>query len=199
MNTARLISRRQAVRQSLLLPLVTGASGIAAEGGARAAAGNSAVLVAYFSRTGNTRLIASQIGRALDATLFEIMPATAYPEDYEAQVAQAEDERQRGFEPPLRAEVAGMRSFATVFLGFPIWGTTAPAIIRSFLSRHDLSGMALVPFVTHGGYGVGSSVEVVARHAPAALLAKPFVKRCDQERETLNEVTRWLGAVRVAR
>jgi flavodoxin len=46
-------------------------------------------LVAYFSRTGNTRVIAGQIHRARDTTLFEIKPAAPYPEDYEKTVAQA--------------------------------------------------------------------------------------------------------------
>ena len=155
--------------------------------------------MAYFTRTGNTRLIATQIARALDATLFQIVPAAAYPEDYEAQVAQAEDERQRGYEPPLQATVPDLSSYETVFLGFPIWGMTAPSVIRSFLSQHDLSGKTLVPFITHGGYGLGSSLAVVAEHAPRARLVDGFSKQCDQERETLREVTQWLGSVEIGR
>jgi flavodoxin len=165
----------------------------------QAAGSVSRVLVAYFTRTGNTRLIATQIARARDAALFPIVPLNAYPEDYEAQVAQAEDERQRGYEPPLQATVPGLQSYATVFLGFPIWGMTAPSVIRSFLSQHDLSGKTLVPFITHGGYGLGSSLEVVAAHAPGARLVEGFARRCDQEREILEEVTAWLGNVPVTR
>jgi len=82
----------------------------------------------------------------------------------------------------------------TVFLGFPIWGMTAPSVIRSFLSQHDLSGKTLVPFITHGGYGLGN-IAVVAEHAPGARLIDGFSKQCDQERETLREVTQWLGSV----
>lgn len=82
------------------------------------------------------------------------MPLNPYPEDYEAQVAQAEDERQRSYEPTLQATVPDLPSYETVFLGFPIWGMTAPSVLRSFLSKHDLSGKTLVPFITHGGYGL---------------------------------------------
>ncbi len=156
---------------------------------------NTKVLVAYFTRTGNTRLIATQIARALDATVFQIVPASAYPADYEAQVAQAERERQQNYEPPLNASVPNIQSFETVFLGFPIWGMTAPSVIRSFLTQHDLSGKTLVPFITHGGYGLGNSLTVVADHAANARLVKEFSKQCDQERETLSEVTQWLGQV----
>ncbi|RYG41383.1 flavodoxin, partial [bacterium] len=152
----------------------------------------SKVLVAYFTRTGNTRLIATQIARARKAELFQIVPADPYPQDYEAQVAQATEERRRGYEPPLQALAPALSSYDTVFLGFPIWGTTAPSIIRSFLSNHDLSGKTLVPFITHGGYGPGSSLDVVAEHARGARIVEAFSKGCDQERETLAEVTQWL-------
>jgi flavodoxin len=193
-----IMSRRQALGRSLLLPLVAGLYPLAASAETNAA-GSAKILVAYFTRTGNTRLIATQIARALDATLFQFVPATAYPEDYEAQVAQAEDERQRGYEPPLQATVPDLGSYETVFLGFPIWGMTAPSIVRSFLSRHDLSGKTLVPFITHGGYGLGNSLAVVAEHAPRALLVDGFSKHCDQERETLREVTQWLESIQINR
>ena len=127
------------------------------------------------------------------------MPAQPYPENYEAQVAQAENERERGYEPPLQERVAHIARYQTVFLGFPVWGTTAPSIIRSFLSQHDVPGKTLVPFITHGGYGPGSSQEVVAQHAPRARLIDGFVKQCDQERQTIAEVTAWLGGVEMSR
>jgi flavodoxin len=161
----------------------------------QAAGSASRVLVAYFTRTGNTRLIATQIARARGAALFPIVPLEAYPEDYDAQVAQAEDERQRGYEPPLQSTVPDFASYETVFVGFPVWGMTAPAVIRSFLTLHDLSGKILVPFITHGGYGIGGSLEVVAAHASGARMLEGFARRCDQEREILDEVTAWLGRV----
>ncbi|RWM21571.1 MAG: flavodoxin [Mesorhizobium sp.] len=193
------MSRRQALQRSLLLPLVAGVNSATASAEPTAAGRSATVLVAYFTRTGNTRLIATQIARALDATLFQIVPAAAYPEDYEAQVAQAEDERQRGYEPPLQATVPDLSSYETVFLGFPIWGMTAPSVIRSFLSQHDMSGKTLVPFITHGGYGLGNSLAIVAEHAPGARLIDGFSEQCDQERETLREVTQWLASVGIGR
>jgi flavodoxin len=197
MSPTNAISRRQALKGSLVLPLMTALGATSVFSAAANAQGSkpgqgSKILVAYFTRTGNTRLIATQIARAKGAELFQIVPADPYPEDYEAQVAQAEDERRRGYEPPLREVVPDLASYDTVFVGFPIWGTTAPSIIRSFLSKHDLSGKTLVPFITHGGFGLGSSLDVVAEHAPDARLLEAFSKECDQERETLTEVTKWL-------
>ena len=54
----------------------------------------SPTLVAYFSRSGNTRVVAGLIHRALNTDLFEILPASPYPEEYLATVEQATiDER----------------------------------------------------------------------------------------------------------
>lgn len=179
----------------MLLPLMAWApSVLAASETTPRRAGKT--LVAYFSRTGNTRVIAGQIHRARGVDLFEIQPATPYPEDYEQTVAQARRERDSGFEPALQARVPSMADYSTVFLGFPIWGGTAPPIIRSFLSSHDLAGKTLIPFITHGGYGLGNSLTVLAAHAPQArLLNTELAMEADQERRTLDRVTDWLKQV----
>ena len=142
-------------------------------------------------------MIAHQIRRARQADIFEIEPAAAYPEDYEQTVAQAVRERDGGERPPLKVSMPNIRGYEFVFLGFPIWGETAPPVIRSFLSQHDLSGKTLVPFITHGGYGPGRSMAVVREHAPRASVLTPFVMEADQERRTLTQVSRWLSGVNI--
>ena len=153
----------------------------------------SKALIAYFSRSGNTRVIAGTLQRALEADLFEIQPLRSYPEDYEQTVEQARQERDRGYEPPLETRVPGVAAYDTIFLGFPIWGETAPPVIRSFLKAHDLSGKTLRPFITHGGYGLGNSLTVLQKHAPTARIETPFSMEADQERRTLEQVNQWLG------
>ena len=182
----------------LVLPLRAGSSVFAdaAEASRRPAAG--ATLVAYFSRSGNTRVIAGQIHRARGADLFEIEPAKAYPEDYFETVEQAHQERDNGYEPPLKRQVAGMADISTLFLGFPIWGETAPPVIRSFLSAYDLSGKTVIPFITHGGYGLGSSLSVLRSHAPRAWLVEGFSMQGPQERQTIARVTDWLSELRTS-
>ena len=47
-------------------------------------ADNSTILVAYFSRTGNTETVAGLIAEQLGADLYAITPAEAYPEGLSA-------------------------------------------------------------------------------------------------------------------
>ena len=152
-------------------------------------------LIAFLSRSGNTRVIAGTLQRALSADLFEIRTARPYPDDYEQHVAQVTRERDAGFEPQLVGSLETTASYDVVFLGFPVWGGTAPPPVRSFLKAHDLRGKTLRPFITHGGFGVGSSPAVLASHAAGAKIEPAFVMEADQERRTLDEVRGWLDRI----
>lgn len=185
------LDRRTLLAAPVLLSLGTATAACAQGTGGHPE--GSKTLVAFFSRSGNTRVIADTVRRILGAALFEIRAARPYPEDYEETVRQAQQERDRGYEPPLQARVPDVRTYETIFLGFPIWGETAPPVIRSFLGAHDLSGKTIRPFITHGGYGLGNSLAVLRDHAPNARIEAPFSMEADQERRTLNQVRDWLG------
>ncbi len=187
------LSRRTMLGAPALLSLAAGTAACAQETGASAA--GSGTLVAYFSRSGNTRVIAGTLQRKLGADLFEISAARPYPEDYDQTVDQARRERDSNAEPPLAATVSNIGAYDQIFLGFPIWGETAPPVIRSFLRAHDLADKPVRPFITHGGYGLGNSLDELKRHAPDARMLEAFSMEADQERRTLNQVTQWLGAI----
>jgi flavodoxin len=188
------ISRRHALLASLLPVL---AAGLASAPGAVQAQqrSNGRTLVAYLSRSGNTRVIAGQLSRRYGADLFEIRTAVPYPEDYEQTVERARLERDAATTPELAQSVTGIRGYRTVFLGFPIWGGALPAPMRTFLTTHELSGKTVAPFITHGGYGPGSALQTVADLAPRAQLVEQFVLECDQERDTPNRVSAWLDDI----
>ena len=186
-------TRRVVMTALASLPLGSSAAGTGRDDEMRQ--GGSRTLVVYFSRSGNTRVVAGLIHRSLGTDLFEIRPASPYPDHYLATVEQARQERDRGIEPALHARVPDMARYDTVYLGFPIWGETAPPVIRSFLTAHDLAGKTLIPFITHGGYGLGSSQSVLASHAPGARLEPGFSMEADQERRTMDAVNNWLVGV----
>lgn len=192
MTRAGDISRR-AILTSAAAMAVAGTEACAQP--APSVSGRSKILVAFFTRSGNTRVIAGTIQRALGVELFEIRPKRPYPEDYEETVAHATRERDSGYEPPLAERMADIAAYDEIYLGFPIWGETAPPVIRSFLKDHELRGKTIRPFITHGGYGVGKSLSVLASHAPNARIEPAFVMEADQERRTITQVKGWLGQI----
>ena len=137
--------------------------------------------------------MAGLLQRAFQADMFEIRPAQPYPDEYLATVEEARQERDSGRGRALQLPLPKLDGYDIIYLGFPIWGETAPPLIRTLLSALDFSGKTLVPFVTHGGYGLGSSQAVVASHARGARVLAPFVMEADQERRAMNLVNDWLA------
>lgn len=203
-TTASKYSRRKLLKFSLLLSLSPGAVGAAGRSATSSVSGDSDmpscsnILVAYFTRSGNTRVIAEQLHRDLNADIFEIQSEQPYPQDYEENVEQARKERDSGYEPPLKALVSALEAYDTLFLGFPIWGGTTPPVIKSFLSVHDLSGKTVIPFITHGKYGPGDSLSVLRERVGNARLVDGLYQECDQERDTMELVDRWLDGLSIA-
>ena len=98
------------------------------------------ILVAYFSRSGNTREIASQIHKNVGGDIFEVQAVKPYPSDYNALVKQARQELESGYKPALKTKIENIKSYDLVFIGYPIWWSTFPAPVKTFLSENDLSG-----------------------------------------------------------
>jgi hypothetical protein len=85
--------RRNALVGMTLLPLIAGAAATTpafSQDGQPANRPKS--LVAFFTRTGNTRVVANQIRHAISSDIVEIVPARPYPEDYQQIVDQARRE-----------------------------------------------------------------------------------------------------------
>jgi flavodoxin len=151
-------------------------------------------VVVWLSRSGNTRVLAGALSRRFNADQFETRPRDPWPEDYAEMVDWATRMREGGSNLPLAEQLPEMYHYQTVFLCHPIWGGDLPAIMASFLKTYDLSGKTVVPIITHAGYGEGDAVATARSLAPNARFTEPFVLECNQERDDLACLDRWLGA-----
>lgn len=66
-----------------------------------------------------------------------------------------------------------MKSYETVFLGYPIWHGQAPRIISTFLESYDFSGKTIVPFCTSHSSGIGSSDTNLHKLCPDSTAWRP--------------------------
>lgn len=120
-------------------------------------AGDSNILVAYFSWSGNTQQVANWISDKIGGELFRITPKVDYTE---ADVFdRAQDELNSGTRPPLSSHIDSeiMAEYDVIFVGFPIWWYDLPMPVWSFLEEYDLSGKKIIPFFTHNGSSSGTS------------------------------------------
>jgi flavodoxin len=155
------------------------------------------ILVAYFSRTGNTREIANQIHEKVGGDIFEIQPINPYPDDYNECVKQAKQELEKGYRPELRTAVKNIESYDVVFMGYPNWWSTTPMPVAAFLSRYDFAGKTVVPFCTHEGSRLGRSVEDITRLCPHSTIRNGLAVRGGDAKNAGNDVSRWLSELRM--
>ena len=135
------------------------------------------ILIAYYSRTGNTRDAAELIRGIVGGEIAEIRTAHSYPAEYRATTDQARKEQEAGFRPQLTTEIGNMDSFGTVFIGYPNWWGTMPMAFFTFLEKYDLGGKTLAPFCTHEGSGLGRSVSDIRKLCPDATVTEGLALR----------------------
>ena len=108
--------------------------------------GDSNVLVAYFSQSGNTEEMAAHIAEQTGGEILEIRPETPYPTDYNECGDVALEERDSNARPAIADLPESMDGYDTILIGYPIWWHTAPMIIGTFLENYDLTGVDIYPF-----------------------------------------------------
>ena len=126
------------------------------------------ILVAYYSKTGNTQAIAEKIQENLSADIFVIEPVKAYPEDYHQTTELAKKEVQDKMTPAIKNAKVDLSQYDVVFVGSPCWWGTIASPVRTFLTENDFKGKTVVPFMTHGGSGLGHSVSDIESIIPEA-------------------------------
>lgn len=151
------------------------------------------LFLSYRQHTRNSKSDSWNVG----GDIFEIETAKPYPDDYDAVVKQATEERESGYKPPLKSRVQDMGSYDVVFIGFPIWGMALPSPIRSFLSEHNLSGKTIVPFCTHGGYGQGQSFNTVKELSQQSNTLEGFAVDGKSAARAQPEVRKWLQEIKL--
>lgn len=117
----------------------------------------SGILIAYFSHTGNTEVIAGMIAEYTGGELFQVETTTVYPDEYNDLIEQAHQEQNDDARPELASSVEDMDAYDTIFIGYPNWWGTMPMTMFTFLESYDFSGKTVVPFCTHEGSALGSS------------------------------------------
>jgi len=112
-------------------------------------------LIVYFSKTGNTREVATQIQAHVGGDLFEVKTVTPYPTAYRATTDQARREQDANARPAIVGDLNDPDSHGVVFVGYPNWWGTLPMAYFTFFDRHKFAGKILIPFCTHEGSGLG--------------------------------------------
>ena len=123
---------------------------------------NSNILIAYFSRWGNTEYpddvdattsasivadgserygtteyAANFIKETVGGDLYRIETVTPYTADFDELRDVNHSEMQQGFLPELKESDLDISEYDTVFIGYPVWATSVPQAVVSFMNEYD--------------------------------------------------------------
>jgi len=131
-------------------------------------------LVAYFSASGTTKILAEKLAKAKNADLFEIIPEISYTtEDLNWQNSKSRSSLEmndKNSRPKVASKITNIYEYDIIYVGFPIWWYQAPTIINTFLESYNLNGKIIIPFATSGGSQMGKTNQYLAASCKGAKL-----------------------------
>jgi flavodoxin len=151
------------------------------------------VLVAYFTHTNNTKVIAEQIHKKVGGDIFQIITVNSYPDNYNQCIEKAKKEQKDDYRPELQKNVENMAAYEVVYLGYPTWWGSIPMPVATFLESYDFSGKTIIPFCTHEGSRLGSSETFISKLAPKAILKSGLAVQGSKVNSAESDVESWLN------
>ncbi len=151
------------------------------------------VLVAYFSRSGNTEQVANAIVIHSGGTLYRIERKEPYPEDFKDCASEAKSELNDSVFPALKDTIADFDKYDVIFVGGPVWWHTAPMPVLSFLKKsgYDFSGKIVVPFCSYANMFPHETLLEIVNATPNSLHPNGFIS---EEGDTTG-IAQWLDDI----
>ena len=166
---------------------------------------NGKALVIFFSHAGenysvgnievgNTKIVADYISELTGADQFEIVAVKDYDMPYNKLIQVAKEEANNGELPAYKGDI-DVSKYDTIFIGGPIWWGTYPQVMFTFFRDHDLNGKTIIPFVTHEGSGLASTVSDIQKAWPNATVKDGFAIYGHEVRSGKTKVEKWINGL----
>ena len=152
---------------------------------------SASVVVDQNGATGTNAFVAQMIQQNVGGDLHTIIVAEPYPADFDAVVSENHSEDNR----ELSSKVENMDQYDVVFIGYPVWATTLPQAVQTFLTDYDFSGKTVIPFCTHDGYGAGRSFSTVAELAAGANTLDGLAIHAPEVIEAKGTIEQWIDSL----
>lgn len=153
-----------------ITPLCAGASSLISE----LPTINTRTLVVYYTRSGNTETLANTVHSVSGGDIKRIYTVNAYPENYSECLAQVRQEQATDYRPPITVDLDDISQYDTILLGYPIWYSSIPTPVVTFLAKYDFSGKTIIPFCTSGSTGISGSLSRIRELCPNSTVKSGF-------------------------
>lgn len=151
------------------------------------------VLVMYYSMSGQTAKIATQIAELTNGELYEITTEEVYssPSVYVKSKKEIESKNY----PKLTKALPNFADYDIIFVGGPVWWYTMAVPLFSVLENADFSGKKVVPFSTQGSnYGAFfEDFNKLAKNADIQTSANFNNMKPEYDSQVKNKIIDWLN------
>jgi len=145
-------------------------------------------LVVYYSRSGNTKLVAEKLANILDADLEEIQEAKDRHGVFGWLGARWDAMMKRPTELTSQHSTEGR---TLMILGMPIWVRNPPPAIRQYISAVGLAGRKTAAFCLHGGVGGEKTLTRLTELLPAGLIETLEIKKLANDPDLDEKLRDW--------
>ena len=156
---------------------------------------NNKKLVVFFSYTGNTKKIAESIQKKLNCDILEIKPVKPYSTDYQTVVDEEQNNESSKKKPEIKSIDKELSKYDEIIVGSPVWWYTIAPVIRTFLTKYDLTGKTIKPFATNAGW-LGHTFQEIQKLCPNSKVEKGmnivFESYSDNLVTSPDEIDKWI-------
>ena len=154
------------------------------------------ILIAYYTRTGNTEIFAQVIQKFAGGDLFRIEPVNKYPDSYQETLKISKVEIDNQQKPQIVRIVENIDNYNVIFVGTPNWyGTMAPPV-ATFISTHNLTEKTVIPFATHGG-GEQLCLVDIGEMCSQAIVLDGLALYGSQAEKANDKILNWLKKLQI--
>lgn len=159
---------------------------------------SASIVIDGNERYGTTEYVANLIQKSVGGDIHRIETVTSYTTDFDELRDVNHEEMEQNLMPELKESNLDISHYDTVFIGYPVWATSVPQAVLSFLQEYDLSGKTVIPFCTHDGYGAGRSYQVIAEASHAADSLEGIAIEAKDVPEAQDTIVDWLTAIDIS-
>ncbi len=132
------------------------------------------------------------IHKKVGGDIARIETVDKYPDKYNDLTEYAKDEKNRNARPKIKTRIDNPDQYGVIFLGYPNWWSSMPMPVFTFIEENRLDGKTIAPFNTHGGGGLGDSVDDLKKAAPRSKILKPLSVNGSHVSKAGHDVAKWL-------
>ena len=153
---------------------------------------SASIVIDDNQRLGTTEYVADIIQNKTGGTKYLIQTEEKYSDDFQTVIDQNHNEQNQDTLPQISGQDIQIDEYDVIFIGYPVWSSGIPQVIRSFMEKYDLSEKKVIPFCTHNGYGSGNSYDEIQEYSKSKNMLEGIAIDSQEILESESQIEEWL-------